>query len=663
MIRKLFKNFSGIILIFMMYFAWCCMSVSYNSGLFLVLFVLTIVGAGVLYYVNRERVACGAPSANIFIVIAGSIIGGGAVKEAVNGIERPKHVLVNIAGRMVDRGELTVGICALGFALLGILIIVGNYKQYLGMLKGLKELILKYKWLVILLIITTVLTVDSEWKQFKWDGLLYYQTSATLDITNIGEMGVYGHVAQGFSLIVKAFEYATGSTAAALLLSNIFLFITSICYVYALLRMLITEKKEPFYIAATAIYAFSPFYLGMAGYYNLDFFLMCMLPATVYYAYSKKWIQLTITATLLCFTKEPAVIIYGAFCLGIVICDAIGYMESATAEDKKIQPLLKHIFGTLHYYYMALPGILWILTFEILGPWVGGSHDVGISSQYIIGKLKVFYVLNFNWIFVALIVILLVVGIIRKQLKKADLYVMLPFAVSLVGFTLFNLVFITANHPRYIDSVPYMLYILAAYLAGIVIKDGITIPASYVLAGLMLVQSFYTIDPVSLAAFDRVNIGNATIITTSERIGDSSQYNRQMLGAEPALGEAVAEALDSDSAIIFAAFDETTYTTDGMAAAPVATYDLAHERQYFNKSTKRRTPEQWENSEEIMVYHIAENGRLSDIGPKGTRVSIIYSVCENEQALLNITEQLDVEESVKYANKGFVFYRVTGTVK
>lgn len=663
MIKKLFKNFSGIILIFMMYFAWCCMSVSYNSGLFLVLFAASVVISVTIYYVNRGEVMREAPLANILVAVVGIIIGKGAIGEAVKGIDIPKHVLINIAGRMVDRGEFVVGICALVFSLIAIYLIIKNLDLYAKFAKRLPALLKEHKWLVILLVVTGILGVDSEWKQFKWDGLLYYQTSATLDITNIGEMGVYGHVSQGFSLIVKVFEYITGSTATALLFANQILFAISICYVYALLRMLMQEKKEFVYIAGTAVYAFSPFYLGMAGYYNLDFILMCLLPATIYYLYDKKWIQLTVVATFLCFTKEPAVIIYGAFCVGMVICDTITYMGSLPKEGKKLPALIKNIFGTLHYYYMALPGGLWILTFEILGPWVGGSHDVGISSEYIVDKLKVFYLLNFNWIFVLLIAVLIVMGIVQKKIKIAEFCIMLPFTVSLVGFTLFNLVFITANHPRYIDSVPFMLYIPAIYLMGLIFGDRINGIISSAIAGLLLVQCFYTIDPVSLLAFNRLNIGNATIITTSDRIGDATQYNRQMLWAEPALGKAVADALECDSLIVFPAFYESTYTTDGMAAAPVATYDTDHEVQYFNRSSKRRTPELWEGSEGITIYHISENGRMSDIGDKGEQVSLIYSVCESKEALAAITGQIDITESVEYTNRGFVFCRVTGTVR
>ena len=113
---------------------------------------------------------------------------------------------------------------------------------------------------------------------------------------------------------------------------------------------------------------------------------------------------------------------------------------------------------------MMLPGILWLATLAILGIWSGGESSVGFEADYTIDKLKTLYILNFGWIFVIIIGLGIAIGISLVKYKQIDWKFAFLLVYVLVGFTLFSLVFRTANHPRYSDAVPYCLYILAALI-------------------------------------------------------------------------------------------------------------------------------------------------------------------------------------------------------
>ena len=427
--------------------------------------------------------------------------------------------------------------------------------------------------------------------------------------------------------------------------------------------LIIPDKSDFTYIVLTAVYAFSPYYLGMVNYYSLDYYLICLFPIVVYYAFAEKWMQMTLTAIFFCFTKEPAIIIYGALCVGMVIRDVIIFLEEKKDEKMTMLSVLKKVFGTVHYYYMALPGLLWIFILVIIGLWVGGSHDVGVNADYIIGRVKALYVLNFSWIFVVIIAVILASRIIIKKRSSSTIKITLPIICNLVAFTAFNFVFITVNQPRYVDSIAYSLYLLAAVLCGSICKEKVVKIVAPVIAILMLIQCFTTIDPLTRVSFDNINTGDGMVVSGMSRIGDASVYNKQMLWAEYPLRCAIKDALNDDSTIVYTAFCATTHSTDGMSEVAVVREDLWEETMYYDMEANRRLPDNSTEVEEISVYHASENARLNELGDVGTRISLIYSDIDSSQDVDMLTNQLDIESVGEYTYRGWVFHRVVGTVK
>ena len=90
-----------------------------------------------------------------------------------------------------------------------------------------------------------------------------------------------------------------------------------------------------------------------------------------------------IFSLLFCFTKEPAIVIYGAVCAGAVLCDI---MEQ---KGYSLTMRLRSCFVRKQYYLMILTGILWLVTYKALGPWSAGVGGFSVDTGYVVDKLKI----------------------------------------------------------------------------------------------------------------------------------------------------------------------------------------------------------------------------------------------------------------------------------
>ena len=281
-------------------------------------------------------------------------------------------------------------------------------------------------------------------------------------------------------------------TGIALYVMNVALMLMSITYFYKIIKHCLPDKRQWFQVLLTAVYACSPYLLGMMPYYNLDFACQCLAVPVIYYIICKKWVLLTFFALCFCFTKEPAILVYGALCVGTVTVDIV--------EDRgyTLAMRIRRCFSRAYYYIMAMPGVLWLSTYKMLGPWSAGESAVGIDMSYIFAKLKNLYLLNFNWVFTIAAVIGIVLMICRKDRETGK--VLFPLICAQAAFTGFSCLFQTVNHPRYNDTNQVTLYLMALILLCTYTKKLVSSIFGGIMSLLLMMSSFYTIDPVSLHA-------------------------------------------------------------------------------------------------------------------------------------------------------------------
>ncbi|MCM1184220.1 MAG: hypothetical protein NC337_12685 [Roseburia sp.] len=461
--------------------------------------------------------------------------------------------------------------------------------------------------LLILLLLAGILGVRPVMLQFRWDGALYEQACRGMNIHSMSSMAAYAHLAQGYGVLFCLINILVPDTGWAMAVTNITMYLASIVAFWGIMRHIVPGRKKLSYLLITAIYACSPYTLGMVNYYSLDFATLCLFVCMLYFWIKREWVLQFVAALLACFTKEPAIISYGALCAGMVAADIL------RRGSGKVSERIGSIFKRMYYYPMLLTGGLWAVTYMFLGGWNAGDGGVAADTVYIADKLKVLYILNFSWFF---IVILIggSIGLRRRKTSRenVDGRWITPLAVSTVGFTLFSIVFKTVNHARYTAQVPAVLYIMGGYILLTVIGEKTVQVIAGILACLMLVSSYLTIDPVSRRCFQTLDVGSMQMITTGTPVpGDSMIYNKQMLGMEYALSQAVEYAVENDCMVIMPMYDATPNLFDGLMQEMEEQEYGYSAFTYWSEENKKRTIYEGEDTIAFTIYEWRDTAELA----------------------------------------------------
>ena len=552
------------------------------------------------------------------------------------------------------------------FLLLGAWIIAFGFSLVYGRISEeivpkhilLAEAVKKYRGIILILIISSLFLYDTDAVQARWDGLLYYLTCKELDISSLSSLAVYGHIAQTYGMLNGIGNLIVENTFAVMVGLNILLMLSSIIGFYMLLREMIPDREESQYAIASAAYAWSPFVLGMVYYHSLDFYCGCLFVWVLCALYKRKWIYFSISSLLFCFTKEPAIVIYAAMCAGVVLWDM--------AEDKEYSftRRLQRCFTRGKYYLMVLTGVLWLVTYKLLGPWSAGNGGFSIDAGYVIEKLKNLYVLNFNWLFT-----LFAVGgnmwILLKKKDKQILKLLFPVWCSQIAFTLFSCLFNTVNHPRYNDTNQVTLYLLAfvpLLYYGEKKKNELLIGC---LGILCLLSSFVTCDPITRNCYDRGDIGKATMIyTTDLPLGDSMIYNRQMLGFETTLGDALEDALNGSAVVLFPTIGNNAYGFDGMAEVGEISDGYMAQTEFWDEVNLRRVAEKRDSAKVFQVYQLTDSVDWDKLGKALTdSASYIYIPTIADPYSEYIKEHYPILEEMEYEHRGWIVKRICFAMK
>lgn len=440
---------------------------------------------------------------------------------------------------------------------------------------------------------------------FKWDAALYYTACENINLFSLSSTAIYGHTAQTFGILMKILTTVLGSVTSAAYFMNLSVYMFSVVAFYGILKYVFPEKKKIIYIILTAVYALNPFSLGMVCYLNLDFLCQSLFMVLLYYMVKKEWIYFSVVSILFCFTKEPAIVIYAFLCLGILIWE---YLD----KRKEKEFSFFRLFCSGKFWLMFIIGIIWIMIYKILGPWSAGNGGTEIEFEYIIEKLKVLYILNFNWILFVLAIFFLGTIIVKR---KREFKWVIPIVSAQIGFTIFSCIFKTVNHPRYSDCNIIVLCILGCSLFMIIPKEKIQLLFSFLLACLMSISVLWTIDPVSKKVFTQVNIGNTNMLTTnlSGLIGDAAIYNRQMSYMEVPLCEALSYSFENDCIVFWPTQDNCPWYFDGMTEYGAIKGQYIKKNIYWDNVKKRRILNQTKNIERKEIYEVTDEVVIEDV--------------------------------------------------
>ena len=505
----------------------------------------------------------------------------------------------------------------------------------------------KFLWILILIVLC--LAIEPGKIQVRWDGAFYERECRNvMNIHSLSTLGAVGHLSQAFGVLYCLGYTLLGDSKLTLATLNIFFYLGSIVGYYHLVELICPKTEKTTRVIGTMAYAFSPFLLGMVNYYSLDYMPMCLFVWVIFFAYKKYWILHFVTASCFVFTKEPIITAYAGICLGLLISDW------KVNDCRKIKDKVWCLLRKPQYYFMLMVGFVWLAMFLMFAGW-GGSGSFGINPSYMIEKVKVLFLMNYNW----LLCIITALSIIQILVKKKITNIMwsLPLIVSVILYTVFNLFYITVNHARYSAIVPVALNLVCFGYATIVLKEIWIKSGTLIISALMLISCFKTVDPVSLHIFDTMNTGTEIMITTSEKIiGDMMIYNKQMLGEEDAFNQALEYAITEGAVIYIPTYNYSMYHFDGSMLSAKEEEGYYSVETWWNKKKKRREVYQ---TKECISFEINEiygdtNSIITKAHQKGNKVCYIYASWLGEEQAEKLKANLKGVESRQFQKNGWI---------
>lgn len=520
----------------------------------------------------------------------------------------------------------------------------------------LKKFILNHRVLSIILIIFIIISILSGGNQPRWDSAYlfrYLDNCSIYSIFYIPQLSFISHINLSYSALNLIAELIVGDLWTGMTILNIGLFALSGLSIYGIIKTIVPERSEWTYVLGTTAYLCSPFLLGMVNNNYWDFWMVCLLPILFYLILKEYWVLETVVAFIFCFVKETAVVVYAFICMGILIYEW-SQLKGVTVKDK-CRMLASH----KKYWVMLLTGMVWMGIYIILPNW-SGNGGLALEPAYIKSKLSVLFGINFNWILTLAGLAGIIVIIVQRKKAGNRMKWALPLLLGDLSFILFSCLFVTVNHARYIDAHFPILFIFGIFGIYMVQYEKLRNTLLSALTALMLIQSFFTFDPVTRYLFTNYNVGTVTMIsaTQEEYLADSMVYNQQFQYFDRALNLALKDAVaDEDARIIFPAIHDKIWCFDGFAESTETVRDYYVASEYWDQKKRIRCILSGENRFEIDVYNVNEQGNWESI-LEGKKGYYFYVEFAGEQIAQHIKEKYTVLEENTYEYKGWRVHRI-----
>lgn len=290
----------------------------------------------------------------------------------------------------------------------------------------------------------------------------------------------------------------------------------------------------------TLIFSLSPILFSVSFIASTDTAIVTFYLIFLYCYFYRKSLLLIFSGVVLCTSKEPGIILYLFSVLGILF-----YIVSKDLKDKK--SIYQAFKENINLAYFIIPIIIFAIlkiASGLIYPTVSfgtfwdskGFNCFGINLDIIKDRFFQMFLVNFQWIFLLTIILFVLKKLYDHVFLGGSIFINFTkysiFIFSFLAYLLFNFIFITWAHPRYISALIFfeiLFFYLAIYKIVKQFRFRIIILSSVLL--LNFISVFRTFDPITLAIFrDRQFLfGNHKIVTMGKYHDDSMLYNGQFV--------------------------------------------------------------------------------------------------------------------------------------
>ncbi len=471
---------------------------------------------------------------------------------------------------------------------------------------NIKKVITEKKEPVILLLLAMAVRLPMYGTLQKWDAGEYYRSlgracaSYEFSLKSfLDNFRLCTHSNLGFSFLMGIGEFFSPQTGRGIFVVNMIFTLLAVYAIYDLLKnyWLKCDRKTAAVLAF--LVSCTPIFLGTFAYVNVDYLLAVLFIYIIYAEYRKWYVLLGFCAVLLSQTKETGVVVVvGYFGFQILI----RFLRTKRGIRERIAACFQYT-GTWAAFFAGAVYACMVIRLGSISGWVqskratstmawssSGINCFGIQPKYICYKLEQYFIMNFAWIMTIALLVALIFLLVRK--KKSDvLRKMMGIIGAMLAFVAFGLLYVTYTLERYNIMFALALTLITVcvvYEAAVQMKwkkTGVVVRAVTVL--LLLVQSFWCIDPVSEAVFGTADIGNGHKMLFSslgfDYYGDGLVCNYQYSWLDKAFDKMLRQVnYDEDMQVIMTRKGSVATHLNGNGSAYPITWDAVHGKRVFN---------------------------------------------------------------------------------
>lgn len=474
---------------------------------------------------------------------------------------------------------------------------IGGYKEYiiiLGMLiviiaQGVQLFLTIHKWKlhknnrveiiwlgITCFIFAFLLNIECFNTWPRWDTYNYLRSIRLLSARNIflpGENGlkICGHTNIAYGLWVLMFRPISGNTSLnALYFSNMVLVAIDLVLLYLIFNQMLSDEGFFWNLFYAVIVVCSPWVLGHVADINAELFTMTAILLLLYAIFSNNNMLSILAIFVLCNARETGVPMAAMAIFAQFLYAVFGYIRN---KERMID------WG---YYVLCFGvGFLWLLQYR-MGNWSDrrqasisfywatlDGHELnrfGFSPVHVKDSLTGILITNFNWILSALLVLALgfvLLQLIRKEKRVSQLLSKKEYWITVAVLIVYIVVicaYITCHIYRYFIVSSVLICILGLCSARHIfqkVSNGLVFShvLSIVIAVLLLVQSYRSIDPITARLYPAIETGETVVVplpqhTNIEKdpfFADWAYSNRQIMYFDKALDRAYAAIYDESA--------------------------------------------------------------------------------------------------------------------
>lgn len=497
--------------------------------------------------------------------------------------------------------------------------------------------------------------------------LLYHPDMIITDFVQAGKIA--DRSAYGYCMFALMGEFLVPGRGTGFQWSQLFMGIAGACCIYMTFRKLFPKARLIIVFFAAMVVSFSPMALGMSTLCGLEYGMTMFFIYALYCCVSKKYILMGFWLIMLGTTKSSGMLVAlcfaGAYLVGIFIT-----AMKAKKKDKLSQGGIENTDSAdddgdeynLKTGVIAIAAIAAVVLFVYGVIHVCAVNKIAFSGYYIKVKLAQLYVLNFNWIWLIIVIMGIVMVYANMRVRRTHRMEFTPWFVMTacyIVYVLYLLAYPKATLPRYNMLADTLLSMFGVIMLIKLFERRRVILSTFTVIGvLMLCETFITIDPVSTAMFTNMETNRFPILYTAGfskdekklngNLGDYGYYNYHYTFVNEAIDSILDEyAPDSDVTVASSANEgETQFRQDNIK------WDITKGELVYHSS---RPDERF-----ISVQRVAVDGilKLENLPERLVYIEIPWNRGDSKAAIDNISTfyQVDGPKIMYEGYQGTVLY-------